>query len=109
MRVPRSPRPPTGPRPLRIRRAWRSPTRTGTGRSSPWAPDGPGPAADTAGVALADVDGDGSLDLVRGIAAGPAELYLNSGGRLALAPWAAPSENTFGIALGDVDGDRRVR
>lgn len=61
-----------------------------------------------AGVAAADVDGDGRLDLLVGRGAGPATLYLNEGG---LRFRASPEEDfaagidVRAVALGDLDGD----
>src|SRR5439155_311483 len=58
----------------------------------------------TPSVALGDIDGDGSLDLV-----GNSTLYLNRGGRFADLPaWTGPPEYTASVALGDIDGDGRL-
>ncbi|KPK78922.1 MAG: hypothetical protein AMJ81_14390, partial [Phycisphaerae bacterium SM23_33] len=62
-------------------------------------------------VALGDVDGDGSLDLVVGNYAGQANrLYLNNGTASPFADVAgsditADAQWTFSVVLGDVDGD----
>ncbi len=64
----------------------------------------------TRSVALADVDGDGSLDLIAGNDSAPNRLYLNNG---TASPWegvtgsdiAATTSVTASVALGDVDGD----
>lgn len=61
------------------------------------------------GVATADVDGDGHLDIVVTRTAGPNDLYLGFGnGSFALRPLAFPgsaTEWTRGVALGDLNGD----
>lgn len=59
----------------------------------------------TRGVALADMNGDGWLDLIEGTA-GTNGVYLNDGGsfptRIEIAP---DTHNTRGIRAGDMDGD----
>lgn len=64
------------------------------------------PVAETRGIAIGDVDGDGDLDVVRGSFSDPTTLTLNGNGVLATSPvWSGPVEPTRCIALGDVDGD----
>ena len=61
----------------------------------------------TSGVALADVDRDGDLDLVSGNAGESSTLYENTGGTFGFFPaWSSGQANsTTSVALGDVDGD----
>src|ERR1051326_7356166 len=68
-------------------------------------PSWSGPPEDTRSVALADVDGDGRLDLVRGNFAGGTTLYMNIGSAFALAPAWTGEGGTKSVALGDVNED----
>jgi len=59
----------------------------------------------TRALVLADMNGDGLLDLVEG-AEGTNGVYLNEGGSFPIRlPIAPDTDNTRGIAVGDVDGD----
>ena len=61
-------------------------------------------ANDTNAVVLADVDGDGDLDLVRG--GGRISLLLNHGGTFTdVTATTMPPRDASALALGDVDGD----
>ncbi len=67
--------------------------------------------AQGAGVAFADVDGDGLLDLYLCRTVGPNELYRNLGGwrfaeEAAARGVAAGNRNSTGAVFADVDGDR---
>jgi hypothetical protein len=61
----------------------------------------------TVGVALADFNGDGNLDLVCGNNGQPNTIYPGRGRELATNPiwFSARANNTFEVAVGDVDGD----
>ena len=65
----------------------------------------------TESIGLADVDGDGDLDIALGNFAYPGEpnrLYLNDGSGIfndATARIPADSDQTSTVALADVDGD----
>ena len=67
----------------------------------------PGGSANTKSIAVADVDGDGDLDVLVAIEGGPCRVLLNAGGgsttRIDL-PYVA-GEITHSIAAADLDGD----
>ncbi len=65
------------------------------------------PAVDTRSVALGDMNGDGTLDIVCGNFDAENTLYLNAGGVPDTLPgWQSfGSYNTESVVLGDVDGD----
>jgi hypothetical protein len=69
------------------------------------------PAQATGGalaVALADQNGDGSLDVALGREVGSNLLLLNDGsGSFAAADWQPPQVSTAAVAWGDVNGDGR--
>ena len=90
----------SGPNPMIILNAGGTfaPSHAWTGRSET-----------TVRVVLADVDGDGLLDLMRGNSTGGSTLYLNVTGKFGSTPaWPGPVETTLGVALGDVDGDGKL-
>ncbi|HSJ58270.1 MAG TPA: VCBS repeat-containing protein, partial [Anaerolineae bacterium] len=65
------------------------------------------PRGATQAVALADLNGDGTLDIVFGNLSAQNEVYFNDGlGNLAAAPPFGPAgDETAGLAVGDLDGD----
>jgi Flp pilus assembly protein TadD len=76
-----------------------------------WLPSAPAsaPAAGPGGLTLADVDGDGRLDLVS-VGPGGLRLYLNDGGRLVdatLGRGLDPALTGAGVVAADVDNDTR--
>ncbi|MFN8424503.1 MAG: VCBS repeat-containing protein, partial [Anaerolineae bacterium] len=63
--------------------------------------------ADTRGVDLADVDGDGDLDAAVANQAAPSEIWLNDGrGRFADSGLRLGNLRSMTVRFGDVDGDR---
>ena len=69
----------------------------------------PGGGADTRSIALADVNGDGTLDVFLGVQGGANQLLINDGTGTFTASATFPGgDNTFTTntaAFGDVDGD----
>jgi len=68
----------------------------------------PGGSANTKSIAVADVDGDGDLDVLVAIEGGPCRVLLNAGGGTFPTSIALPyvaGEITRSIAAADLDGD----
>ena len=61
----------------------------------------------TTSVAVADMNGDGHLDIVAGLQGGQSRVYLNdkSGGVTGSRDFGPERGNTLGVAVGDVNGD----
>jgi len=80
---------------------------TSFGTSPSWQGGYTGNSGSVMDVKLADIDGDGDLDLIEAVSDGRVSVHLNSGTVFASsASWQSPTDqSTSSVAVGDIDAD----